>query len=103
MAEVEVNHPFISPKPASADPTRIDGPKWNDDMVFAGGSDGQVASRDSATTNGASWMWATPAIPVTSLDEIPNGQVRFFYGGSPTRFAVVFNNDGTFIEISVTP
>src|SRR5262245_524476 len=33
---LQIKHPFVSAKPASNDPTRIDGPKWNADHQITG-------------------------------------------------------------------
>lgn len=50
-----VLHKFHSDKPADADPTLIDGPKWNDDHLFSGGNQGDVLTYDSAQTDHATW------------------------------------------------
>lgn len=103
MVDVLINHAFVSGKPASSDPTKVDGPKWDAALVVSAGADGESIVRDSASTTGASFLQMIPAIPVTSYDDIPDGQVRMFWGGTPTKLALVYNNGGTFVEMSVTP
>jgi hypothetical protein len=107
---VEVTHPFVSSKPSSTDSTKLDGPKWNDPLEFAGdGDDGDVVVRDSTATAvgatgtiavGARWAPPFPPVPVTSNDHIPNGQARLFDGGTPRVLAIRYNDDGTFIDIA---
>jgi hypothetical protein len=107
--EVEVKHPFVSPKPSSADSTKLDGPKWNDPLTFAGGNDGEVLAQDSTATVvgatgtiavGARWVPFISPIPVTSNDQIPNGQARIFDGETPRKLALRYNDDGNFIDIA---
>lgn len=57
MAQVKINHVFVSGKPPSADATKIDGPNWDADELFSGaGANGAIPYSDSGVTNGASWL-----------------------------------------------
>src|SRR5687767_6361264 len=103
MADVEVTPAFVSTKPSSPDSTKIDGPRWNAPRLFAGGADGEVVLRDSTAGTGARWAPFLSPIPVTSYDQIPNGEVRFFFGGSPARFEAVYNNNGAYHAFGITP
>lgn len=67
MSDVLVSHAFVSPKGASSDPTKIDGPKWNAALVHAGGTDGDVAVRDSASSVGASWATRIEKLHVSTI------------------------------------
>ena len=100
MADVKVNHAYVSSKPSSPDSTKIDGPRWNADLVFSGGSDGEIPVRDSASATGTIWGPPFPPIPVTSNDNIPNGQARIFDGGSPRVLAIRYNDNGVFRDIA---
>ena len=80
----------------------IDAAKWDDPLLISGGENGQAAVMDSTSPQGASWGWLIPAAPVTSYDQIPLGQVRVYFGGTPEKLALVYNNNGTYVEMSVT-
>ena len=102
MASVSTKHEFVSPKPASTDPTLWDSDAINADHVYAGGADGEVIGWDPASATKTSWVARIPDTPVTSYGDIPVGKVRCFFGGSPTKFAIVYNDNGIFREISIT-
>lgn len=102
--DVIIEHEVKSGRPApSGVPGKIDGYLYDQPLILGGGSTGQSIVRDSTADKGGVWDWMVPAVPVTSYDDIPDGQVRFYFGGTPTKLALVYNNGGTFVEMSVTP
>jgi hypothetical protein len=54
-----LKHKKVSGAGPPTDPADVGGDDWDDEHVFAGGSDGQVLVRDTGETDGASW--ATPS------------------------------------------
>lgn len=56
-----VKHKKTSTKPAPSDSSRIGGPDWNDEHVFAGGAMNSLLMRDTGQSDGASWT-ATPTL-----------------------------------------
>lgn len=75
MSDV-VKHLFQSEQLDGSEATLVQPSNWNEEHVFAGGSDGQALSRDSGQSDGAAWGWFIPATPITSDDDIPIGQAR---------------------------
>lgn len=61
-----LKHKTLSGRPASTDPSKIDGPKWDAEHVFSGGALGDVLVRNTGQSDGASWSSAiassTPAL-----------------------------------------
>jgi hypothetical protein len=81
-----LKHKFTSPKPQTADPTMVGSSQWNDEHVFAGGSNGQILQRDSGQTDGATWTsnpsLSTIVFPLTTP-------------GAPVAGAMWLDTEGT--------
>jgi hypothetical protein len=56
MANVEINHAFVSAKPNSADGTIVSSNAWNADLIVGGGANGNMPARNSASATGATWV-----------------------------------------------
>lgn len=99
MADVEINQAF----PSSAAP--INAEKWDTPLQVSGdaGTDGHALVLDSTSTYGVVSRMMVPAVPVDDYADIPVGEVRFFFGGSPVRFEMVYNDNGNYIVNGVTP
>lgn len=99
---VIIKHAYITNEPADPDPTMIDGPKWDAAEILSGGTAGQTIARDPTSATGAIWVPFASFTPVTDYALIPIGEWRVFVGGSPRKLALVYNDNGTFLEMSVT-
>lgn len=55
MAEVEINHAFVSLKADSPDPSLVSASEWNARLNIGGGSNGQTVVRDASQPHGARW------------------------------------------------
>lgn len=64
MADVLVNHAFVSLKSDGPDTTFVRPSNWNANLKFSGGLDGDALVRDSGAPDGASWQ---PGVPVGSV------------------------------------
>lgn len=54
MAELRINHAFVSTKPDSPDPSIISSSEWNAAEVATGGLHGQIIARDGTVASGLS-------------------------------------------------
>jgi hypothetical protein len=61
MAEVTSTHAKVSAKSDTADATLVQPSDWNEDHVFGSGTKGDLLYRDTAATNGASWLASVAA------------------------------------------
>lgn len=65
MAEGVIKHTFVSTKPDSPDASIVSSSEWNAAHFLSGGSQGQIAMRDGASTTGFSWGNAPQATQAT--------------------------------------
>lgn len=56
MADVLVNHAFVSSKPDSADASIVSSSEWNAAALFANGLQGQLLARSSSSLTGAVYI-----------------------------------------------
>jgi|SRR5215510_6454532 len=56
MADVLVNHAFVTAKADSPDPTLVSASEWNAAEVFSGGVLGQLVKRDTGSIQGATYI-----------------------------------------------
>jgi hypothetical protein len=61
MSDVSVKHAFHSPKADGPDTTKIRASNWNADLLFTGGTVGDILTRDTGSATGAAWT-ATPSV-----------------------------------------
>ena len=52
MPQININHPFVSTKPDSADAGVVSSSEWNAPAVVTGGATGQMIVRDSGSPTG---------------------------------------------------
>jgi microcystin-dependent protein len=98
MADVLVNHDFVSAKSDGPDTTFVRPSNWNAPLKFTGGADGDALIRDTGTPTGASWQ---PGVPVGSVSAYagsaaPSGWLLCDGAAvSRTTFAALFGVVGT--------
>lgn len=56
MADVLINHSFVSTKPDSPDNSLVSSSEWNANELISGGSSGQVLVRDGSSPTGGTWV-----------------------------------------------
>jgi len=80
-----LTHAFASPKAASADATKVDGPKWNADHVFTGFVDGNLLYYDSTQPSKASWSDGMMYRPKGLFIQAPSGPCLILQSGDPAE------------------
>lgn len=66
MSDVSVKHAFHSPKVDGPDTTKIRASDWNADLLFTGGTVGDILTRDTGSATGAAWS-ASPTLTNLTL------------------------------------
>jgi len=82
MAELLINHAFVSAKPDSPDTSLVSSSEWNAPLVATGGQSGQIVTRDTTVAHGVSLI---EGVAVTRTSDSFSGNV----GTTPGMASVI--------------
>ena len=94
-----LKHSDTSTKPAATDTAKIDGPKWNKDHIFHGGTQGAFLCWNEGDTDHVTWRPQAEVVLVNdTLDHQMFGKWQFGRDeGAPETISIEILNDSTLV------